>query len=381
MLEELRAKIDATDAALLKTLSERRALVKRVIEAKVRDGLSVRHPEREAALLSRLVERGRALELDAPFVMRVFRAVIADSVRLQRAELERLSNDEHGEATWLRIAHLGTQGSFSHFAARTYADSRSRQMMSVSCASFEEVLSAVEKGDADVGALPVENSTSGSINEAYDALINTRLSVVGERRVPVVHCLVARPGVTVDAIERLFAHPQPLAQCSRFVGGQTWSVEVAPDTTSAAHNALHAEVPAAAIASLETADRLKLDVLRDDIANDAANATRFLFVARKPRVADARIPCKTSLVMSTGQKPGALVDALLAFRDAGVGLVKLESRPVPGNAWEELFYIDVAGHSDDERLRSAIEAARSRARSLRVLGCYPSDDEVVAGVA
>lgn len=379
MLDELREKIDATDAKLLRTLSERRALVRDVIAAKVSGGLSVRHPEREAALLHRLVERGRALGLDAPFVMRVFRAVIADSVRLQHAELERLANDESGKAVWLRVAHLGSEGSFSHFAARTYAESRAERMVGVSCSTFEEVLHSVEQGGAHVGALPVENSTSGSINEAYDALMHTRLSIVGERRVPIVHCLVARAGTAVEDIERLFAHPQPLAQCSRFVAGQPWGIEVAADTTSAAQRVLESEVPTAAIASHAAARRFGLEVLRDDIANDAANATRFLFVARQPRAVDAQIPCKTSIVMSTAQRPGALVDALLAFRDAGVALAKLESRPVPGNAWEELFYIDVVGHSEDARLGAALDAAREQARSLRILGCYPSDDEIVAG--
>lgn len=374
MLDELRQRIDAIDDQLLDLLAARRRLVREVVVAKSERALALRHPEREQQLLLRLLRRGRSLELQAPFVINVFRAIIGDSLRLQQEALQRAMNPEQTPAP-LPIAHLGQEGSFSAEAARTFAFGRERPLDGIPCTSFEAVLEAVTRGHAEVGVLPVENSTSGGINEAYDLLMHTTLAIVGELRLPILHCLCARPGVPREAVERIYSHPQPAAQCSRAIG--RWGVPLVyvSDTAEAAARAAAAtDAPAGAIASADAADRYGLDVLDDAIANDASNATRFLFIAAEPRAVDPRIPCKTSLVIATAQRAGSLVDALVVFRDAGLTLTKLESRPVPENAWEELFYVDFQGHVDDPEVQRALARLRSETRSVRVLGSYPSAD-------
>lgn len=374
MLDELRQRIDAIDDQLLDLLAARRKLVREVVAAKSAQALALRHPEREQQLLLRLLRRGRGLELQAPFVISVFRAIIGDSLRLQQEELQRNANADE-RATPLTMAHLGTEGSFSAEAARTFALGRERALDGLACASFEAVLDAVVSGRAEVGVLPVENSTSGGINEAYDLLMHTSLAIVGELRLPILHCLCAPPGVPREALERVYSHPQPAAQCSRAV--RRWGlpiVYVSDTAEAAARAAASPDATAGAIASADAAERHGLAVLDDAIANDESNATRFLFVATQPRAVDPRIPCKTSLVMATAQRPGSLVDALLVFRDAGLTLTKLESRPVPENAWEELFYVDFQGHVDDPEVQRALARLRGETRSVRVLGSYPSAD-------
>lgn len=371
MLDDLRQRIDALDDRLLDLLAERRTLVREVLDAKRHGALALRHPEREQELLVRLVRRGRELGLQAPFVMAVFRAVIGDSLRLQQEELQR----DHAGTDVLRIAYLGQRGSFSSEAARDYAARRAARFVDVASASFEDVLNAVEDGRADVGALPVENSTSGGINEAYDLLMHTRLSIIGELRLPVEHCLCGIDGSQIDGLSVIYSHPQPAAQCSRRLRDWGVRVEYVGDTAAAAARvAEEGRDDVAAIASAAAAERFGLRVLEDRIANDPANATRFLFVARGARPVDSRIPCKTSLVMATAQRAGSLVDALLVFRDAGIVLTKLESRPVPANAWEEMFYVDVQAHVDEPEMQQALRRLEAHTRSVRVLGSYPSDD-------
>ena len=143
----------------------------------------------------------------------------------------------------------------------------------------------------------------------------------------------------------------------------------------------------AAIASEEAARMQGLHVLKRDIANQSENYTRFLVIAKKERPVDPKIPCRTSLVMATGQKPGALVEALLVFREHGLAMSKLESRPIPGNPWEEMFYVDFEGNTADPDVDAALDDLRRVTRFLKVLGCYPAHDlprtelspQVVAG--
>ncbi|MFT5994099.1 MAG: chorismate mutase/prephenate dehydratase, partial [Bradymonadia bacterium] len=334
-LDDIRMRLDDIDREILRLLAARRDSVRDVAATKVRDNLALRHPGREQELLLRAIRHGRTLGLSAPFVMQVFRAIIGDSVRLQHEELQRLMSDEAATGL-LRGAFLGSEGSFSHVAMRAFAMGRGQRLSPVPAERFRAVTAAVEEGRADIGALPIENSTSGGINEVYDLIMHTRLAIVGEQRMPIVHCLCTREGVSLDDVEVVYSHPQPAAQCSEFLEQLGVRVEVSSDTAAAAARVSSSDTMCAAIASAEAAEIHGLMVLEDEIANSVGNSTRFLFVAREREPIDARIPCKTSLVMSTAQRPGALVDALLVFRDAGLTLTKLESRPVPANTWEEM---------------------------------------------
>lgn len=370
-LAALRERIDATDADILKLLAERRGLSRSVVQAK-RHAPSLRDGRREEALLARLIERGEALGLDPPYVGKVYRAIIADSLLVQRRELQ-----EDGAATgYLHVAFQGVQGAYSHLAGLQHFGHLGEGVSFTGKRGFAEVAAALEQGEVDRALLPVENTTAGSINEVYDLLLHGQLHIVGEEKLRVEHCLVGLPGTDPDRLLRVLSHPQALTQCSRFIGGLA---DAEPtlfrDTAEAVHRVkADGDSRQAAIASEQAAALGGLEVLRRDIANQRENFTRFLILARKPEPVDPRIPTKTSIVMATAQRPGALVDALLVFRENALNLVKLESRPIPGNPWEELFYIDFEGNADDEGVKDALAALVREARFLKVLGSYPSCD-------
>ena len=129
----------------------------------------------------------------------------------------------------------------------------------------------------------------------------------------------------------------------------------------------------AAIASVEAAKLFKMKILKEDIANQSENYTRFLIASRKPLTVDTRIPCKTSLVLATSHTPGSLVDALNVFRKYSVNLTKLESRPIIGNPWEEMFYLDFEGNIADEVIQKVLDELGQHTRFLKVLGTYPME--------
>ena len=374
-LAALRGDVSRVDREILERLAERRRLAAEIVGVKDAAGAAVRDQGREEDLLVELIQAGRELGLDGHVVTQVFHEVIADSIRQQQLLLQQRA-DGGGESEIVRVAFQGIAGAYSYLAARQHFADRADRLAFVECPTFAAAIESVEAGRADFAMLPIENTTSGGINEVYDLLLHTRLAIVGEVKLRVEHCLVARGDVPLSSIRRIYSHPQAVAQCGVFLGGLAGcKVEYYTDTAEAVAKVRDDGDPAqAAIASEEAARMYGLAVVRKGIANQSENYTRFLVAARAPRTVDARIPCKTSLVMATAQKPGALVEALLVFREAGINLTKLESRPILGNPWEEMFYVDFEGSVADDRVKGVLDELTRSTRYLKVLGSYPSQD-------
>ncbi len=375
-IRALREKINDIDHEILKQLAQRRKFSAEMARAKDVDRSPIRDQKREEDLLVRLIRLGREQGLDAHYVTTVFHEIIEDSIRLQQEYLQRLANREGGEPELIRVAFQGIEGAYSFLAAKKYFSGFADRFVPMGLPSFAEVVNAVENGQADYAMLPIENTTSGGINEVYDLLLHTRLSIVGEEKYRVSHCLVALKDVPIGSIRKIYSHPQPVAQCSNYLATlPNCKIEYFTDTAmSVAKIKEDGDPTQAAIASEEAARLYDLAIVKRDIANQKENFTRFLVAARNPKKVDLRIPCKTSIVMATAQKSGALVEALLVFRQNGLNMTKLESRPILGNPWEEMFYLDFEGNLDDEKVRQTLEEIRGATRFLKVLGSYPSQD-------
>jgi chorismate mutase/prephenate dehydratase len=181
---------------------------------------------------------------------------------------------------------------------------------------------------------------------------------------------------SIDKIKTLYAHPQVFTQCSHFLA-ELGNVEVKTmDSTSSAMLTVSElkRDDVAAIGSEAGGNLYGLMAIKSNLANQKENHSRFIVVARNPVVVPLQVPAKTTLVMSTIQKPGALVEALLVLRENSINMTKLESRPIPGNPWEEMFYIDVEGNVEDGPVQNALDALRGITRYIKVLGCYPSEE-------
>jgi chorismate mutase/prephenate dehydratase len=381
-LENIRVRITDLDCELLALLAERQKLTDQVAQTKIKNDIPVRDKKREEELLVRLIKQGKAYNLDASFITQLFHIIIENSVLNQQAMLASHANPNR-TLPINRVAFLGNKGSYSYLATQKYFARRPGDLIEIGCQSFAEIINKVESGDADYAVLPIENTSSGSINEVYDQLQHTHLSIIGELTHPVQHTLLVKQDAQLSDIKTLYAHPQVFAQCSTFIS-ELGPIEIKPcDSTSAAMLAVN-ELDSKCVAAMGSeagGNMYGLKAIKTNIANQKENHSRFIVVAKEPIIVPLQVPAKTTLVMSTVQKPGALVDALLILRDNKINMTKLESRPITGNPWEEMFYIDVEGNVQDGPMQQALETLNAMARSFKVLGCYPIEQITPTKVA
>lgn len=372
----LRERISALDLKLLALLAERRELAIEVGKTKLHSHRPIRDKERERDLLDALIAAAKPYDLDGFYVTRLFQLIIEDSVLTQQALLQHQLNPVSQHSA--RIAFLGPKGSYSHLAARQYAARHFDQLIECGCQKFQDIFTQVETGQADYAILPIENTSSGSINEVYDLLQHTSLSIVGELTNPIDHCVLVAGDSDLSQIETVYSHPQPFQQCSQFLNRfPHWKIEYTESTAAAMEKVAKLNSPKVAALGSEAGGALYgLQVLEHNLANQQQNITRFIVLARKAIDVSEQVPAKTTLIMATGQQSGALVEALLVLRDNGIIMTKLESRPINGNPWEEMFYIDVQANLRAEAMQKALRDLTPITRSLKVLGCYPSDTVV-----
>ncbi len=303
-------KISAVDEKLLTLLAERRLLAVEVAEAKLATHRPVRDIERERALIEHLIVLGKKHQLDAHYITRLFQLVIEDSVLTQQALLQKNLNHPHAQAA--RIAFLGPKGSYSHLAARQYAARHFDSMVECGCLKFHDIIKQVENNAADYAVLPIENTSSGSINDVYDLLQQTNLSIVGEMTLPIEHCMLVSGPSDLEQIETVYSHPQPFQQSSHFINRfPHWNIVYTESTAAAMEKVAALNSPkVAAIGSEAGGELYQLRVLERHLANQQQNHTRFIVLARKPIDVSDQISAKTTLIMATSQQAGALVDAL-----------------------------------------------------------------------
>lgn len=371
-LRQFRDEINSIDQEILDLLARRRRAVGNVIAVKEENTLQLRDVQREEEVLARLIERGRRVGLDAHAVTKVFHEIIDDSVRAQQQFLQRNRNPQAAQSA-LTIMYQGTAGNFSCGAARQFFSAQEDSSTFIAGTTFEDVIQAVEKGDADYGVLPVENTIAGVINEVYDLLLRAKLHIVGEEVLQINFCLAALDNIALAKIRRVLSQWQALAQCSRFLSQLENCQRVPVRDTGAAVQQVVADqdLSQAAIAGEDAARLHGLHVLERNIGDQPETLTRFIVVAAKPIAVDTRIPAKTSMIMATAHESGALMKALVELERHGINMTKLESRPRKGARFEYLFYLDFEGNIAEPRVEDALAELRNATSFLKILGSYP----------
>lgn len=374
-LTEIRRKITDIDRAILKLLAERHQIAYDVVKSQEITKKPLRDIEREQQLLDALIRYAdsQQYQLNPQYITEVFQKIIEDSVLTQQTYLQDKLNQQRNNE--IHIAFLGVLGSYSNLAARKYAERSQKQLIELSCESFQQVFDAVENGKADYGVLPIENTTSGSINDVYDLLQHTDLHLVGELTYPIQHCVLVPQNTSLAEIDTLYSHPQVIQQCSRFINSLS-GVHVKYCESSSHAMQLVAKMNNRNVAALGNAEGGKLyglQVLQDGIANQVNNITRFIVLSKQAIEVSPQVSAKTLLLMSTTQQAGALVDALLVFKKHQIIMSKLESRPIYGKPWEEMFYVEIEANLHQESTQQALQELQTYCSFVKVLGCYPSN--------
>ncbi|WP_386692646.1 MULTISPECIES: prephenate dehydratase [unclassified Lonepinella] len=374
-LVEIRQQITQIDRSLLKLLSERHRLAFDVVRSKEITQKPLRDEEREQILLQELVNfaESQNYQLEPQYITQIFQRIIEDSVVTQQVYLQKKLNQQREQN--IHIAFLGKRGSYSHLAARNYATRYQEQLVELSCSSFEQIFDKVKSGEADFGVLPLENTTSGSINDVYDLLQHTDLSLVGELAYPIKHCVLVNEQQDLSQIDTLYSHPQVIQQCSQFIRSlDRVHIEYCESSSHAMELVASLNKPNIAALGNEDGGHLYgLRVLKTDIANQPNNITRFIVLAKEPLSVSPQIASKTLLLMTTRQQAGALVDALYVFKKHQINMTKLESRPIYGTPWEEMFYLEIEANIHHPNTQQVLQELKEYSTFLKVLGCYPSE--------
>jgi chorismate mutase/prephenate dehydratase len=351
-LQPLREKIDELDSQILGLINERAKTAQAVGDVKHQHQAQgpVFRPEREAQVIRTLQAMNGGPVND----------VAIDAIWSQIISVCRGLEQDIG------VAYLGPAGSFSEQAAFEYMGNA---ISGVPCANFDEVFRTVEADGANIGIVPVENSTEGAVNRTLDLLLGTPLRIVGEHTIMIKHCLLTKSG-TVEGVTRVLGHPQALAQCQHWLGMNQAHLSREPVASNAEAARIAASDPTvAAIASEIAARTWGLGVVAQGIQDDPMNRTRFLAIGKIDTLPSGRD--KTSLIMAVPNEAGAVYKMLAPLSDNGVSMSRFESRPARTGQWEYHFYVDVEGHQLDPSVAKALEQLRSRCAFLKVLGSYP----------
>ncbi|HYC81997.1 MAG TPA: prephenate dehydratase [Solirubrobacterales bacterium] len=277
----------------------------------------------------------------------------------------------------MRISYLGPAGTFTEDALGEATGGGDFEPLRT--ATIEEAILAVDRGEAERALVPIENSIEGSVRPTLDTLAFEAegVTIAGEHDYRVRVHLIARDGTDLERVEAVLSHPQPLAQCARFLRENLPGIErrSVSSTAAAVRMVSEAERPWAALGARAAATLYGCKVLREGVEDEAENTTRFVWIAPQGVAieAPAGATLKTSLVFSElgADHPGALVEALSEFSQRGVNMTRIESRPLRRGLGRYMFFCDLEGGIDDAPIAAAMDALRAKAESVRVLGSYP----------
>jgi chorismate mutase/prephenate dehydratase len=367
-IADLRQQLDKTDDDIVRLLARRLETVGLIAKAKAEKSTQIRDPGREREVLARVEALANSLGISGPLTRKIFSEVIDYSVSRQVASLV------DAERSHISVAYQGQPLTYNQLAAEQYVASRGLTGHFVGLASLTQVIEQLTSGQVELAFLPIENTVAGSVNQVYDVLRERELHIVGEDSFKIELCLAAVADVPLPALRRIYSHPLALEQCSAFIDGlpQAQTTPFA-DSRDAMRAVAESKDPTlAAVGSPEAARAHGLVILRSEIGNQDEILMRYVALARAPLPVDERVSCKTSLILSTRHEKGALLRCLQVLGEYGLSLTKLESRPRPNRPWEYMFFIDFEGNVVEPRVATALEALRTEALYLKVLGCYPA---------
>lgn len=348
-LKKIRARIDTLDEQIQALITERAKCAQEVARVKGA-GSAFYCPEREAEVLRKVAERNTG-PLTTEEMVRLFREIMSACLALEQQ---------------LKIAFLGPEGTFTQAAALKHFG---HSVQTVPLPAIDAVFREVESGAANYGVVPVENSTEGVINHTLDMFLNSPLRICGEVEQRIHHNLMS-VGTEKKDIRRIYSHSQSLAQCREWIEEHMSGVELVSVSSNAeAARRAKGEAGAAAIAGETAAQIYGLNILVANIEDEPDNTTRFLVVGRNGIAPSGND--KTTLLLSTANKPGSLYTLLAPLAKHGVSMTRIESRPSRRAMWDYVFFVDIEGHAQTEPVVSALKELQQHAALLKVLGSYP----------
>ena len=379
-LSEIRESINEVDQSLAQLFEKRMELVALVAEYKIENDIPILNSEREKQVIERALESLRDKSLSREMEI-FFNELMAISREYQSRYIDEKfvaqtrGSDEawgisalaSGETKKLKIGFQGVEGSFSEEALLNYFG---REAMTSSFRFFEDVFMAIDRGDVDYGILPVENSSTGSVNEVYDLLRKYGCHINGEIVLKVKQNLLGVKGARMEDIKEVYSHSQGFQQSAEFFKEHpSWKLIPYHNTALGAKLVSEAgDISRAAVASERAAAIYGLDILKENLNFNSKNYTRFVIVGKDLELDESSD--KISVVLTVRHKAGSLCDVLRLFSQEGLNLLKIESRPIMDKSWEYFFHLDFEGNLQDPHVSRIMDQIRSRTTYFKILGNY-----------
>lgn len=364
-IDELRKEIDEIDRELVALFERRMDVVTEVAAFKIETGKPLKDSEREKELIDK---NATFLKNDAyKHYLKVFFKDIMECSRSFQSTLIETKHEINPLNLNGVVAFQGVEGSFSSLALRNFFGDVKRTAV----ASFDDVFKLVYKGEADYGILPIENSSTGAINEVYDLLKAYQIHIVGEYYQRVSHHLIGLKDAKLEDIEAIYSHAQGFKQCSDYLKDKPYTHYAYLNTAkSVEHIKDLNDKHNAAIASDYAAELYKLKILEHSIEDNSQNTTRFVIVS-KDAMHDPKAN-KISLVLSIAHEPQSLYKVLEKISNYQVNMLKIESRPIQDKPWAYAFYVDIEGHLQSDVIRRLFKEIKSVTHHMMILGNYHS---------
>ncbi len=352
-LKNLRKQIDEIDRKIIGLLNERAKLALAIGKLKKQRGKQVYAPDREKEIYE-LIEKKNKGPMPKHSLRAIYREIMSATLNIEQP---------------VKVAYLGPPATFTHLASLKKFGS---SVTYIPCDSITDIFLEVEKGRANYGVVPIENSTEGVITHTLDMFINSELKIYSEVSLEISHNLLAK--TKGMKIKKIYSNPQVFGQCRHWLEKNLPGVEhIEVSSTTRAAELASAGKNAAAIAGNLAAKVYGLKIIAASIEDSAQNMTRFLVIAKEevePTSSD-----KTSIMFSIKDRIGALHDILAPFRKYKINLTKIESRPSKKKAWDYYFFVDFQGHHKDKKIKKTLDELRKSCRFVKILGSYPASKE------
>lgn len=356
-LNEIREQIDSIDDQVLTLLKNRLENAKQIGRLKEKDNRAKWDPLRERQIFDRLLSMNNG-KFPEQSLLSIFHEIIT-TCRLSQKEVD--------------VGYLGPEATFSHLAGVKYFGQCAiyRPMETI-----EDIFIEVERGRIQYGIVPVENSIEGAVTSSLDSFMKYKVKICGEAHLAITHNLVNQSG-DINDIKVVASHSQPLAQCRQWLKKNMPGITQQTVFSTGVAAQMAAEDPSvAAIASSLAIKTYHLQIVVKGIEDHGGNTTRFLIIGKSSPNSSGRD--KTSLLVGLLNKPGSLNDALSILAKRGINLTKIESRPVRNEPWKYLFFMDMLGHFEDEKIKEGCEELRKVCSFFELLGSYPQAQDLTA---
>ncbi|XBC44205.1 MAG: chorismate mutase [Buchnera aphidicola (Schlechtendalia peitan)] len=367
----LRNIINTLDKDLISLLAKRQKIAVKIAKTKAQQNYPIKDIEREQLLLNNLIALGQENNLNSKYISDLFKIIINNSVLIQKNWIK------HNYCKQIKLeifSFLGDSGSYSYDATLKYANKKHQFFNKNYCNTFQEIVENVENGKSDYAVLPIENNSSGSINETYSILINTKLSIVGEINIPINHCLLSKPKTQLINIKTVYSHKQPFIQCSKFIEHfPNWKLKYTNSTTDAIKKVYNdTKFTSAALGNEACKKIYQLKIISKNISNLENNITRFIILHKTDIYVPEHIPSITTIMILINNNEYLIKKIINTIKEHNIKIRQLKSHKLLETSSEIIIFIDIKNNINVNQMKNTLYKLKN-ITLIKVLGCYPID--------